>query len=201
MDKGVILVGGFHEIIELCEDLDLRIEGIIDNNIRGEYFGYPIIGTDSDAEKLFSSIGKLPLIITPDLPKIREELIRYYIAFGFKFKSLIAPNSTISRSAQIGTGSIIQRDVNISSAVRIGDFVKINTMANVMHDCVIGNYTTIAPNAVILGRVSIDEKSYIGANSTILPDLTIGNNAIVGAGAVVVKNVKEGTTVKGVPAK
>jgi acetyltransferase-like isoleucine patch superfamily enzyme len=41
----------------------------------------------------------------------------------------------------------------------------------------------------------------IGSNVTILPGVTIGARALVGAGAVVTKDVPDGATVTGVPAK
>ena len=41
----------------------------------------------------------------------------------------------------------------------------------------------------------------IGANSTILPNITIGKGSVVGAGAVVTKNVPDGVTVVGNPAR
>ena len=41
----------------------------------------------------------------------------------------------------------------------------------------------------------------IGANSTILPNLTIGEGSVVGAGSVVTKDVPDGVTVVGNPAR
>ena len=48
---------------------------------------------------------------------------------------------------------------------------------------------------------TIKNNVLIGANATILGNLIIGQNSKVGAGAVVLKDVKENTTVVGVPAK
>lgn len=80
---------------------------------------------------------------------------------------------------------------------------------------VIGETTIIGDNVVLFHGVTlgttgketgkrhptIGNNVLIGANATILGNLYIGNNAKVGAGAVVVKDVKENTTVTGIPAK
>lgn len=201
MDKKVILIGGFHEIIELCEEIGCTILGIIDNNLKNKYLGYNIIGTDNDAANLYDVYGNVPLVITPDSPLLRKKLFIKYSNIGYEFVTIISPKAIISKSSTIGIGAIIQSGVNISSFSRIGNFVKLNMNSNIMHDTVIGDFTTIAPNAVVLGRINIGMQSYIGANSTILPEIEIGDNAIVGAGAVVTKNVISDSIVKGIPAK
>lgn len=48
---------------------------------------------------------------------------------------------------------------------------------------------------------TIGDNVLIGANATVLGNLKIGDNAKIGAGAVVLKDVKENTTVVGIPAK
>lgn len=199
--KNVIIVGAFHEMIELCEECGYHIIGIIDNQKIGYYYNIPIIGSDVDGQEIFANYGFCKLIITPDSPKVRKNLVDYYSALGFDFATVVSPRARISKSATIGKGAVIQDGVNVSSSSIIGSFVKLNVNANVMHDNVIGDYTTIAPNAVLLGNVNIDKCTYIGANSTILPGIGIGEHSIVGAGAVVTRNVINNATVKGVPAK
>jgi sugar O-acyltransferase (sialic acid O-acetyltransferase NeuD family) len=201
MKTDVILVGGFHEMIELCDECGLNVVGIIDNVLVGSYYGVQILGTDKDAERLYPAYSRCKVVITPDSPNVREELVRRYKAIGYEFATVISPYAHVSKYAKIGEGTVIQAGVNISAAVEIENFVKLNTNANIMHDCFIGSYSTIAPDAVVLGRVIIDPFVYIGANSTVLPSVHIEERSIVGAGAVVTKSVSLGSVVKGVPAK
>lgn len=200
-NKNIIIVGAFHEVVELCEDCGYNIAGIIDNIITGQFLSIPIIGTDSDAESLFESYSNCQLVISPDLPKVREKLAEMYSKIGYDFATIISPKANVSKSAIIGQGSVIQSGVNVSAATTIGNFVKLNTNANIMHDNTIGDFATIAPNSVLLGYVKVERLAYIGANSTILPYLSIGESSTVGAGAVVTRNVGNGIKVKGVPAK
>lgn len=201
MKKKVIIVGAFHEIVELCQDNDYLIVGIIDNNIKGYYLNYPILGCDNDAKSLFKVYSEFPLVITPDSPKIRNKLYNLYSSIGFTFATIISRKANISPSATIGSGTIIQFGVNVSSFACVGNFVKLNTNANVMHDSKIGDFTTVAPNAVVLGGVKINSNVYIGANSTILPHIQVQAHATIGAGAVVTKDIADSCTYTGIPAR
>ena len=197
----IIMVGGFHEMVELCEDCGLNIVGIIDNKLSGIYEGVKVIGTDDDRHEIFKIYGDVPLVLTPDKPAIREKLYHLYKEAGFSFKTVVSPTARISRTATIGEGTIIQDGVNVSSHTKVGDFVKLNTMSNVMHDCVVGNFTTIAPNVCVLGRISIGDSCYIGANATILPDVMIVGETTVGAGATVLRTIEEKGVYIGTPTR
>ena len=202
MDKNVILVGGFSEIIELCEDCNLNIVGVIDQpDWESAVHSYPLLGQDKDALSLYKKYSNCKIVISPDSPVHRQKLYIHYQQYGFEFATIISPYARISRSAKIGEGCVIQSGVNVSSNCVLGKFIKINTNANIMHDNIIGNFTTIAPNAVLLGKVNTGERSYIGANSTVLSNINIGNDSTIGASAVVTRDVEQGITVRGIPAK
>ncbi|WP_286761130.1 acetyltransferase [Salegentibacter sp. UBA1130] len=199
--KAVILIGGFHEIIEQVQSIGLELTGIIDNNKKGEYYGIPVYGGDREAEAILERFPESKLIITPDSGSIRKILFEKYSCFNNNFFTLISKYSIISKFSEIEDGCIISQNVHVSSGVKIGRFCKLNVGANIMHDCRIGDFSTIAPNAVILGNVEIGSNCYIGANSTILPNVKIGDDVTVGAGAVVTKDVMNMKIVKGIPAK
>ncbi len=194
----IILIGYFIEIEELCKKCGCSIIGIVDNEPKGIY---PYLGNDNDFIEKALDYRDIQLVITPDKPEIRERIFEKYKSRGFRFKTLIAPESVVSENALISEGCIIQSLCNISSNVFLDKGVRVNTGANIMHDCCIGAFSVVAPDAVLLGHVSIGKKAYIGANSTLLPNVTINNSAVVGAGAVVTKDVDGGAVVIGVPAK
>lgn len=199
--KSVIIIGGFHEIIEQISLLELDIVGVIDNFQIKNLYGCKILGRDENAEEILRNYRNSYLIITPDNGGVREKLFHYYTSYTSHFYTLISRFAMVSRFSDIGIGSIICQNAHISAETYIGDFCKVNVGANIMHNCSIGDFSTIAPNSVVLGNVKIGSKTYVGANATILPNIRIGNNATIGAGAVVTKNVPDNITVKGSPAK
>lgn len=54
---------------------------------------------------------------------------------------------------------------------------------------------------VKIAPVKIKRNAQIGVRAIILPGVTVGENAVVGAGAVVTRDVPDGVTVAGSPAK
>lgn len=197
----VIIVGAFRESVELCEDANLAIAGIFDNAKKGIFAGYPILGSDETAGIEADRWSAMPVIITPDLPRIRQRLVTLYESRGYQIHSVLSPRATLSRSARIGSGTMVLSGVNVAADVEIGQHVRLNSHCNIMHDCVIEAFVTVAPAAVLLGRVQIGEGAYVGANATVLPGMRIGREATVGAGAVVTHDVPAGSTVAGCPAR
>ena len=201
MTRKMVLVGAFHEIVELCEACDVEIAGIFDEHVEGEFMGHRILGRDEDARSLADLLRDVPVLIVPDGPAVRRRLAAYYLSLGYRPASLVSPTAVVSKSASIGPGTVVQSCCHISASARIGEFVKVNAAANLMHDSIVGDFTTIAPNAVILGRVSVGARCYVGANATLLPGIDVGEEAVVGAGAVVTRDVAARSVVTGNPAQ
>jgi len=122
----------------------------------------------------------------------------------------IGDNAKIGKNCVIGNGAYIDRNVVI------GDNVKIHNKALIYDGAIIEDDCFIGPGACItndkypkynktrnLKNISwrIKKGASIGANAVILPDVNIGRNALIGAGSVVTKDVPNGVTVCGNPAK
>ncbi len=82
----------------------------------------------------------------------------------------------------------------------IHDMVKIDNLCHIAHNVVLEERVEVIAGAVIMGSVHVGKDSWI-ATGMIRDQRRVGNGAVVGMGAVVVKDVPDGVTVAGNPAK
>ena len=79
------------------------------------------------------------------------------------------------------------------------------TMANchttIGHDVRIGAWATISANCDLTGHTEIGEAAYFGSGARVIPGKKVGARAVVGAGSVVIRDVPEGVSVFGNPAR
>lgn len=182
--------------------------------------GWHVLGfVDNDPTKVGTTVGRYQILSTEDdllarystdikavsgvgTPKIIRKIAAKIRALKLTSPNLIHP-STIWDQGRItyGDGNIITAGNIFTTDISIGDFNIFNLGCTYGHDAKIGSYNVINPGATISGCVTIGDGCLIGTKATILEGRTIGNNCIVGAGAVVTKDVPDGTTVVGVPAK
>ena len=118
-----------------------------------------------------------------------------------EFITIMSVNSMCDSSIDLGEGTQIMAGVVIQVDTIIGKHCIINTAASVDHDCILGDFTFVGPNATLCGGVELGECSFIGAGAIVLPYIKIGKNCTIGAGSVVTKNLPDGITAYGNPAK
>lgn len=120
---------------------------------------------------------------------------------GAQFINLIHPSTTLNTNAVVGTGLIVFMNSNISNDCTIGDFVTIQGYVGLGHDTRIDKWSHLSAYSFTGGFVVLEEEVLLNTRATVLPHVIVRKGATVGASSLVIRNVKEGTTVFGVPAK
>lgn len=191
--------GGHAKVaIDAARCAGLEVSLVLDDHYpHGELLGVPV-RRGSEAEKLprafrfFVAIGN---------NSIRAAIFERVVKLGGIASSIFHPSAVVSPLSEIGGGSILAGGCIINPGARIGRNCVINTAASVDHDCALGDHVFIGPGARLAGTIQVDEGASVFTGAVVIPGIRIGKNAIVGAGAVVLKDVAEGVTVAGNPAR
>jgi sugar O-acyltransferase (sialic acid O-acetyltransferase NeuD family) len=174
----------------------------VDDSDSGQCNGYDIVSFDQ-----FTRFGDdVQIAIAIADSGVRENLAEKCRAANIPFYPVIAPNLVMGDAIQLGEGAILCSFVHLTSNVVIGAQFHANIYSYVAHDCVIGDYVTFAPGVKCNGNVHIEDHAYVGTGAILkqgVPGkpLRIGKGAVVGMGAVVTKDVADGATVVGNPAR
>jgi sugar O-acyltransferase (sialic acid O-acetyltransferase NeuD family) len=131
----------------------------------------------------------------------RRALSEAVIARGGTVATIVHPAAVISATAIIGAGTVISAGVIVQMDATVGRYCSLNTACTVDHDNVLEDGVNIAPGAHLAGHVTVCEGAFIGIGATIKGGVRIGRGATVGAGAVVLRDVADGVTVVGNPAR
>jgi len=125
----------------------------------------------------------------------------------------------IREGVAVGHRSVLGTKVDIQFNCVISDDVKIFNQTQITGNSTIGRGTFIGPGVQSANDphithfsledyrdrgqvgITIGEYAFIGAAAILLPGIIIGNRAIIGAGAIVTKDVPDGATVMGNPAR
>jgi len=188
--------GGGHAkvVIDALKRSGHHVVGVFDPRFTsGELMGVPLKGT-YDAS-LFSGAKCVLAIGNNEQRRSAVEHTRH------QFATVVDSTAILATDAEVGEGSMILHGAIIQPFARLGKHVIVNTAASIDHDCVIGDFVHVAPGSRLCGNVSIGEGTLVGAGAVLLPGVRIGKWCVVGAGSVVTKDVQDGATVAGNPAK
>ncbi len=205
-EKIVIIGGGGHAkvIISIIKKLkDFEIVGFTELEKKDNILGIEYLGPDSVLQDLFNQGIKNAAI---GLGQIKSSLHRKRIVellnkIGFKFPTIVSPNSIINEAVSIGKGTVIMDGVIINSGSAIGNFSIINTKASIDHDCKIGSFTHIAPGVTLSGEVTIGDDVLIGTGASVIHQIKIPSKTIISAGSSVQKNIEKDGIYRGIPAE
>ena len=119
------------------------------------------------------------------------QLFTYFSEHGYRFISVISPDATVSKYAQLADGVQIMAGAIVQTNASININCIVNSGAIIEHDCCIGAHNHIAPNATLSGGVITGSQVHIGTGACVIQSIKIGQQAVVGAGCTVVRDVPE----------
>lgn len=134
-------------------------------------------------------------------PAAKRRFVGQVEAMGFRFATLIAPGVRRLGVAQIGEGGYVGFDTDLSRGVRLGRHCTVLSRGSLADGVTLGDFAFTGVRATLCGGVSVGEGAFIGVGAIVSERVRIGRSAIVGAGSVVVRDVPDGATVVGNPAR
>lgn len=173
------------------------VTGLLDDSDATEYFGIPVVGRVEDWRGHLDAA----FIVGMSDARLRVQVGRAICAAGGVVANVVHPGAYVSPRAHLGLGACVMHGVTVHPDARIGDFAIVNANASVDHDCVLETGVQIGPGCTFPGGVTVGEFAAVGAGVVARPGVTIGRGATVGAGAVLTKDVPEGETWAGNPAR
>jgi len=202
--------GGHGKVVaDLVRACGCEIAGFVDGDPAKlgnviEPGGARVAAFEDELRARLADRAELPAGATVVVPAIgRNELrLRTIEALGDRIaQALVHPAAPVSPSANLDAGTVVFAGAVVNAAARIGRGVIVNTAAVVEHDCQISDGAHISPGAVLAGGVIVGQRSWIGAGAVVIEGRRIGSNVTVGAGTIVVRDVPDGATVVGNPAR
>ena len=158
-----------YELTAFAESRDRAIAGT-------SLLGRPILWVDD-----LASLAETHLAVCAIGATRRSEFVRQATDLGLRFACIRHPSAHVSKTAVLGSGTIVAAGVVIASHVTIGAHVIVNRGTLVGHHTVVGDFVTISPGSNIAGKVRIGNSTYVGMSATVVNGVEIGSGAMIGA--------------------
>lgn len=178
----------------------------LDDRCRGpvqlpDQLGWPVIGPcsaalDPKVRQHFSAA-----LVAIGNAAVRLKWLSCLSAADYELPVVIHPTACLSPSAQLGVGSVVFAKAAIQAQAVLGIGAILNTGCSVDHDAQLGNGVHVCPGAHLAGEVQVGNRSWIGIGASVIQQICIGHDVTVGAGAAVIRDLPNGVTAVGVPAR
>lgn len=202
----IVGAGGFgREMYSWLQDSDANgkeweVCGFLDDNLKAlEGFDYPVSVCGTIADHV-PNAQNLYLCALGDR-KYKQSLCDALTRKGAVFMTFVHPSAILGKNVKLGTGVVICPRVTLTCDVKVGAMAMVNCHSTIGHDAEVGAWSIISANCDLTGYAQLGEGAFMGSGARVIPGKKVGANAVVGAGSVVIRDVPEGTTVFGNPAR
>lgn len=129
-----------------------------------------------------------------------------HVGFGYAREDdgspVLIPHSggvSIGSHVDIGANTCVDRGTLDDTVIE--DHVKIDNLVHIAHNCRVEEGAFIIATAVLCGGVRVGPRTWIAPNASVREQLRVGADAVVGLGSTVIRDVPDGATVVGSPAR
>lgn len=128
---------------------------------------------------------------------ISDDPFRDFNKITDHFKPFVSASRSISESAEIGEGTIVQPNVFIGHNVKIGKHCVIHSNVSIYDDCVLGDYVTIHAGTVLGANAFYYKKRPEGYDRLLSSGrVVIEDHVDIGASCTIDRGVTADTTIK-----
>lgn len=159
--------------------------------------GLPVLGAIAE----LSQFAHDTVILAIGDNAVRRRLYCEMQEMGERFITASHPSAIISPSALIGNGTVICASAVVGVGARIGVNVILNTAATVDHHNIVGDHAHVSAGVHLGGNVKIGEGVLVGMGAIVMSGRGVGDWSLIGVGALVHRDVPNGVTAVGVPAR
>ncbi|MFF8950807.1 acetyltransferase [Streptomyces sp. NPDC014940] len=205
--NGLLIVGagGFaRETAQAVRDAGgTELLGHLDDNaaLHGtEVDGVPVLGGCD----LVHDLSRARVVVCVGNPGDYASRARLVARLGLpadRYATVVHPTASVSRTSEIGPGSVLLAHCALTASVRVGAHVAVMPQAVLTHDDEVGDCATIASGVRLGGGVRVERGAYLGSGSLIREATTVGAWSLIGMGSAVLGDVPPGEVWAGSPAR
>lgn len=170
MDKSIVIYGaGGHAkvVLDLITDLGHQVDCFFDDSGLNASFGNLGIPVYKYDPNIFPDAE---LIIAVGNSVVRKKIADFV---SHRFATLIHPQASVSKTANIGLGSVVLAHATVQADAKIGDHVIVNANTCIDHEVRVESFVHISPLCYIGSACVIQE------GVTIQPATAILRNTLV----------------------
>ncbi len=165
-------------------------------------FGLPVVAFE-DVETLYpASVYEMHIaLVYLNMNRVRIQFYNEAKAKGYKMANYISSKAFVWRNVEMGDNCFVFEDNTIQPFVKIGANNVFWSGNHIGHHSQIGSHNFLSSHVVISGFCKIGNANFIGVNSAMGNNLSIGNDCLLGSFVHIVRDVKDGSLIKGTPNK
>lgn len=160
--------------------------------------GLPIIAFEEIEDIFPPSLYEMHIaLVYNQLNRVRETFYEAAKKKGYTLCNYISSRAFVWPNVILGDNIFIFEHNTLQPFVKIGSNNVLWSGNHIGHHSSIGSHNFIASHVVISGFCEIGNNNFIGVNATIANNLTIGSYCQIGSSTHIVKNIMDGTIIKG----